>query len=370
MISLSLRILREFIYTYAVKIDIKKVIDYAHVSFMNFDDKIYRQKRFGATMIEQLKNLSKVVDVVGTFGSPNVRYLLKSSIEEDAMILYRGSTNECKVLVPFNAKKIVEHIVPKNCVIVYYSYDTINSYGYVLCRNFRDIALSVIKSFAKQGEDIGVPLLYIDAALYSILLKYWRIKDISKDIRIIKSKKNDEELNTLINIHNSVKYSLNYCKNEAPDLLNCLSSCLHSKHYGVYLEALSKSDNLITLRVLIKKDILIVSYRWSLPLSKEAEDIITNINNTIEGISKNFYPRKCGDLIKNIGIQLHNQGIKASINICGIGTEECEYPTTYECLYEDAVLSDGMSLKIEVAVNENMYIPKILVIKGKKIEVY
>ncbi|MEM2296807.1 MAG: hypothetical protein QW775_01960 [Ignisphaera sp.] len=321
-------------------------------------------------MIEQLKTLSEVVDVVATFGAPNVRYLLKSSIEEDSMILYRGSTNECKVLVPFNAKKIVEHIVPKNCVIVYYSYDTINSYGYVLGRNFRDIALSVIKSFTKQGEDIGIPLLYIDASLYSILVKYWRIKDITKDIRIIRSKKNDEDLNTLINIHNSVKQLLNYCMSEVHNLLNCLSSQLYPKRYGIYLETLSKLDNLITLRLLIKKDILIVSYRWSLPLSKEAEDIITRINNTIESKSRNFYSRKCADLIKNIRIQLHNQGIKVSVNICGIGTEECEYPTTYECIYEDAVLNDGMSLKIEVVVNENMYIPKIFVIKGKKIEVY
>lgn len=322
-------------------------------------------------MIEYLKSLSQVVDVVAIFGAPNIHYLLKSKIDGNAMILYRGSTNECKILIPLNVKKFVEGVVPRNCIVVGYSYDAINMHGYVLGRSFQDIALGVIKSLAKKDEDIGVPLLYIDASSYSTLLRYWRVKDISRDIRIIRSKKSSDELNALIEVHKLVKHSLDYCKNETQNLLNCIFDELHPKLCGIYLETLVKLDNLVTLRLAVRKGIFIVNYRWSLPLSKEAEDLVTHIDNTLENTLKKHHSRKCADLIKNIKAQLQQQNIKAFfVNICGIGTEECEYPSICECLYEDTVLHDGMTINIEVVVNENMYIPKFLVIRDKKIEVY
>ncbi|MEM3980346.1 MAG: hypothetical protein QXF79_03715, partial [Ignisphaera sp.] len=244
-------------------------------------------------MIEYLRSLSQIVDVVAIFGEPNINYLLKSNIEGNAMILYKGSTNECKILIPLSAKEFVKGVIPKDCIVVSYSYDTINAHGYVLGRSFQDVALGVIKSLAEKNEYVGVPLLYINASLYSTLLRYWKVKDISKDIRIVRSKKSNDELSTLIDVHNLIKHSLDQCKNETQNLLNCIFGKLHPKLCGIYLETLVKLENLVTLRLAVRKGVFIANYRWSLPLSRETEDAVTRVNNILENTIKKIHPRKC-----------------------------------------------------------------------------
>jgi len=323
-------------------------------------------------LIETLRSLSKTLDVVVVMGKPNISYMLGVYLEGDSMIVYRGSTDECRLLIPENMKNAVARAIPENCKMLAYSYSSLPSQGYILGRSFSEVAIGVIKALAKQGETIGIPLAYVDAATYLALARFWSIRDISKDLRIARSKKRPGEIDTIIRIHNLVKDAIAQCRNTgtARDIAKCLLLRLAESLDIVSVEPLGATRGMPSFRLRARYGIFVISYRWSIAVDPLLENTVTNTDSGLGKAMESLRSRSCIDLVKLVKTQLQRLGVKASIDICGVDTEECGYPSTAECLYEGAVLQNGMVLRLEATVNESIYIPKLVVVKDNNVEVY
>lgn len=321
-------------------------------------------------MLNILKDLTKAVDVVIVVGPPNIRSLLGVDVEDDAAIIYRGSTNECKIIASVSAKKYVEQVAPRECTIIAYSYDAHPIHGYALGKDFRNIVLGTLKSIARYSEYIGVPITYVDALMYSTLSKLWKIVDISRSVRVIRAKKKCDELDMFINVHGMIKKVLDECRKLGQHILDDCFMKLLAMFDGVYIEPLATTRNTYSLHLKAKKGIYRFSYRLAIPLDKDAENLISNINSNLEKVLKSYYTKQCVNLIKTIKTHVQYHATRVSLEVCGIGTEYCEYPTTSECLYEEVYFTNGMAIKIEVGANEIVFIPKLIVIKDSKVEVY
>lgn len=320
-------------------------------------------------MLDILKNLVKIVDTVVVVGEPNTRFLLRIGLGE-AAVVYRGSTEDCKVVAPLRDSKKVEKILPSSCTPIWYSYDVQQVHGYVIARSMTDVLIGVLKSVVKQGEDIGIPLIYTDPLTFLALSRYWKVRDLSNDLRILRSKKNEEVVKDLVNMHTFVKDVVTRCRADAQDVVSCLMKNFEQFFDRIEFRFLTKTSDVIALQLTVDKQPYILSYRWSIPLGKQAEEMILRVDEVLEKAVQNYSPRFCLDLVKHIKNQVQRQGLKVSIDLCGVGTELCEYPLLNECLYEDVVVEDGMVMKIETVVNEAIYVPKILFIRNKKVEVH
>lgn len=322
-------------------------------------------------MLNTLKDLANVVDVVVVVGAPNIRYFLGVDVEDNAVIIYRGSTSECKVVVPVNTRKHVEQVASRVCTVIAYSYDVYPDHGYVLGRDFYTIVLSTLKTVAMRDEGIGVPIAYADALLYSALSRFWKITDISRNIRITRAKKKHDELNMFIDVHNMIKRTTDNQHKKGQQVVEEYLKRLSTNFDGIYIEPLISTENYYSLRLGIKRGIYRFSYRLTIPLSEDSKNLISNMSNGLENVLKDRYINPCASLVKSIKTQMRYGTTKVShVEICGIGTEHCEYPTTSECLYEDTYLTDGMAVKIEVAIDGTVFIPKLVVIRNGKAEVY
>lgn len=320
-------------------------------------------------MFDVLKELAKSIDTVVVVGIPNLKFFLKIGLGGMA-IVYRGSTDECKIVLPFKEFKIIEKLLPRKCEIVMYSYDAYQLHGYVIARNFNEVLQGVLKTITKIGEEIGVPLYYMDSTMYLTLSKFWKLRDISKDIRILRSKKNTDIIKDLIEIHNAIKEFVERCKDEGIEVVKCLLANAIDVFDDIGFNLMTKSKDLITLKLTFNKTPYTLDYTWSIALSKQIVDIIQSVDQLLSKNFGNYYSKLCSDLVKAIKMQLQHKSLKAWIDICGVGTEPCEYPSLSECLYESIVIDDGMVLKIETIVNESIYVPKLFVVKNKNIEVY
>lgn len=339
-----------------------------------------RTNRFswGIQMFNILKELTKTIDTVIVLGAQNIRYILKTDLEGDAVIAYRdrNGINECRILLPVDLGKRVEHGIPKECIVVRYSYDIVSDDGYVIGRTFRDIAIGFLKSFIKPGEEIGIPFAYTDAAIFTALSRFWRLRDISRELRVFRAKKTLEDLNTINEIHIHVRKVLDKIVDVDRDVdgylvaNECFKELIRSAD-GVYVEPFYVSKDMISIRLSVKKGMFRIGYRWSIPLEKAVKNRVANISNVIEKVvrSISFKPR-CLELVRTIRSYLRDLGLtKVKVEVCGIGTEECEYPSTSDCLYDDVDLVDGMAIKTEVILDNLIYLPKLLIIKDGRIEV-
>lgn len=323
-------------------------------------------------LIEVLRALAGEGNVA-ILGRPNIRYLVRHSIEGDSAVVYRSDTDECKVLVPLRELGLISSAVSKECALVGYSYNILSAHSYVLGRSFKDILIGFVKSFIRQGEELSIPFMYTDGQTLTTLSKYWALKDITRDIRVVRSKKSYSELEDLVSLQNTVKNSIKGVGHiDLQSLLLEVLRSLTAKVSGIYIRTLQVSENFVTLYIQVEKGIYSIGYRWSIPLSSEAERVVSTVDNVLERLPKDMgYGYRCADLVKLVksGLAMLNPKV-ISVDVCGLGVEECEYPSTAECLYDNVALEDGMVLKIEVELDRGIYIPKVFVFREGKIEVY
>jgi hypothetical protein len=320
-------------------------------------------------MLELLRELTKSVDTIVILGSPNLRFFFKLGLDEGAVI-YRGSTDECRIVIPIRVSKDFEKFLPSRCEVVKYSYDSYPLHSYVITKSFSNTLIGVLKSFAKPGEELGVPLNYVDTPTYLALSKFWRLRDLSKDIRVLRYRKEDTMVRELIELYNIIKKIVEMCRSEGLEVERCiLVKALDIFNY-VGLGLLNRSSDFVTFRITLDKPPYILNYRWTIALSKKVEDVVKNIGDHVEKVSKNYYSKPCLDLVRNLKSQLQRQGYRVWVDICGVGTEFCEYPSLSECLYENVVIDSGAVVQLEVVVDETIYVPKLIVVRNRDIEVY
>lgn len=324
-------------------------------------------------MLDILQTLAKSTDVVIILGAPNIRYTLRIDLDSDAVVAYRGTTNECRILVPIDAKEYVRQYIPSKCILIAYSYSVVPTQDYVIGRSFGEIVLGFLKSFVKPYEEVGVPFAYITAPLFLVLSKYWKPKDITRELRIIRSRKTSEDLDTIIKMHTTVKKTVNeICVDGYQVAIDKCFKELTNVVSGIYIELMHISKGFASLYMRFKKGILRFSYRWSVPLEKNVEKLVNSVNNAVERSAKDIMiGSRCLDVVRLVRSYSQAYGIEGiEIDVCGIGTEECEYPSIPECIYEDTIMENNMVMKIEMAISKAVYIPKLFVIKDNMVEVY
>lgn len=324
---------------------------------------------------ELLKLLAVDIDSVVIVGAPNIRFVTRIDLDKDNVVIaYRKDIDECKILLPLNVREKLNKLISKECGIVYYSYDVIEKEGYVIGRSFDEILIGFLKSFIKPRTMLGIPFKYIDLLLASLLHKYWNLKDITKQIASIKMIKNHEDLTTITTIFklfSDILKKLRETKNS--DLI-----AEYVKHVikivdAVYVEPLVISSDVISLHTYLKKNIHRFSFNTSIPLNEDVEKMVNDVDNSIRKIIEIIHiGTKCSDFYRAMKINLEKfSKLSLDIDICGVGTEVCEYPSLSNFLYDDTcVLQNGMAIKIEIKLKRTIYVAKFIAIRENKIEVF
>ncbi|MEM4553277.1 MAG: hypothetical protein QXI86_03480 [Ignisphaera sp.] len=319
--------------------------------------------------IELLKSLANATnsDSIMIIGTPNVCFIARVDIDRDNIVIaYKRTTDECKMLVPIDAKEKLPISLQGKCSIVYYSFDLREREGYVIGRNFEEILIGFLKSFIEPNTEIGVPFRYIDSALAQILHKYWKIKDITKSLISIRAKKSYEDLENIAEIFRFILKILR----ELRELQNHNIIEEYFKHVAkivnaIYIEPLAISKDFVSIYTYIKKGIYRLSFKVSIPLSEDVKRIIEITDDILEKLLKNVITgSKCSDVYRNIVSRLDMySGKNVYIDVCGVGTEVCEYPSLSDFLYGDCTLDSGMALVINVVLRKLIYLPKLIIVK-------
>lgn len=333
--------------------------------------RLTERSSLGTYMFEILNILARDIDNIIILGEPNIRFILRLDIDNNIVIGYKSGTRECKILVPINAKEYLEKHIPKECTIVAYSYTISPDYDYIIGKTFSDILIGFLKSFVKPSEKIGIPIRYSDTYTVLALSKYWNIKDLSKELRLLRSRKNNRDITLLRELHSMVKGIITEVSKEDINTIaeKCFERLINIVN-GVYIEILHTLKSFISMYLYIKKDIYRISYKWSIPLNKEANDLVHNVDNGINKVAKDIGIKPyCRNLVKTIKSYI-SFSEPLDIEICGIGTEECEYPSISECVYNDIILENGMALKVEISLGKKIFLPKLLIFKDDLVEVY
>ncbi len=283
----------------------------------------------------------------------DIEYLVEKPSLKGFAMLVDLDTEKCYLLQP------LENTVTIGCAkIVRYSLRPVDtSITYVVAEDFRSALLSFVKGFVEPGSTIALRYDKTPASIYALLSQLWKVIDVSRELNKFRTRKPEQ---TLSSIERAALQALeivqrvDLCKD-----VNCVADVIASAiTRGVTLDLSSSyiysNGSRALLRIVVTEHglfrgaasttILFEDQRTH-TIRTKLENALTQIINTVTSGTP------CISLVEKLENAVRAQGFtNPHIEICGLGTSFCEYPTLSDVLSEDCVLDSGLALYVEIGV--------------------
>jgi len=299
-------------------------------------------------LISKLRGVAQYI----LFTDPkDIEYLTEIPHLNGYSLLVNVDTKECYVLQPLRSNILL------NCSrSIRYSYLPIASdTTYIISENYESALLSFIKGFVEPGTTIALRLSSITAPLYIALTQLWKIVDISRELNMFRAYKPRHlwqmTENAALKAFDIVK------KAEACRDHECIvSTIVRAATWETELDYSScymrREHDLTILRIVtVEKGLMrgaactTISFgNSSMALYKRKLEMA--LISAAKGLSLDM---PCVALIERLEKILNAYGVQnAYVEICGLGTAFCEYPTTSDAMSEDCLLKSGLTLYVEI----------------------
>ena len=307
--------------------------------------------------------------------SKDIEYLTEMPHLNGYVLLVNVDTEECYALQPLRSS------ISLDCSkSVRYSYLPVASNTtYIISENFESALLSFIKGFVEPGATIALRLNNINASLYTALTQLWKLVDISKELNMFRAYKPIHLLqlteNAALKAFNIVKRA-EMCKDLECVMMAFVRAAIQEAELDYSSCYMRREDDLIILRIVTVERGLMrgaacttISFENS-SIAQYKHRLEMALTSAVKGLVLDM---PCASLIERLEKVLDTYGIRDTyIEICGLGTAFCEYPTTSDIMSEDCLLKSGLTLYVEIGgfvERKRVVIGRTLIVKEEGITV-
>ncbi len=283
----------------------------------------------------------------------DIEYLVEKPGLEGFAMLVDLDTEECYLLQPLENAETID------CAkIMKYSLRPVDtSMTYIAVEDFRNALLSFVKGFVEPGSTVALRYDKTPTSIYVALSQLWKVIDVSRELNKFRARKPEHALNSIERAALQaleVTQRIDLCRD-----LDCVATVIASViARGITLDLSScyiRSDgSKALLRIVVAEHKLFRGAASTTVLfeNKHTSTIRTKLENTlIQVVNTVTSGTPCISLVERLENAIRAQGFSnPHIEICGLGTSFCEYPTLNDVMTEDCVLDSGSALYIEIGV--------------------
>ena len=282
----------------------------------------------------------------------DIEYLVgKPGLERSAMLI-NLNTEECYFLQPLENAETVD------CTkIVKYSLRPLEaSVTYLAVEDYKSALLSFVKGFVEPGSTIALRYDRTPTTIYATLSQLWKVIDVSRELNKFRARKPEHALNSIEKAALrafEVVQRIHLCSD--PDCVATAMANVIARETTLDLPScyIYSDENRATLRIVVAEHQL---YRGAASTTvffkkQHASALRAKIENILVQIVNTVTPgTSCVSLVERLENTMRTHGFSnPHIEICGLGTSFCEYPTLDDVLSEDCVLDSGTALYIAVS---------------------
>ncbi len=285
--------------------------------------------------------------------SSDIEYLVEKPSLEGFAMLIDLETEECYLLQPLRSPETID------CAkIVKYSLrpeDT--SATYIAVENFKNALLSFVKGFVEPKSTIALRYDRTPTSIYATLSQLWKVIDVSRELNRFRARKPEHVLSS---IESAALRAIEVIRRiDACRDLDCVATVIASViASGIMLDLPScyirSDENKTSLRIVVAERQLFRGAASTTILfgNHHADAIRAKLESTLIQVMNTVTPgTPCISLVERLENAVRALGFSnPRVEICGLGTSFCEYPTLSDMLAEDCVLDSGLALYIEVGL--------------------
>jgi len=305
----------------------------------------------------------------------DIEYLTEIPYLNGYSLLVNVDTKECYVLQPLRSN------ISLNCSrSIRYSYLPIASdVTYIISENYENALLSFVKGFVEPGAAIALRLSSITAPLYIALTQLWKIVDISRELNMFRAYK-PRHLWQMVESAALKAFDIVKKAEMCGDPECVVSTVVQAATWKTELDYSSccvrKEHDLTILRIVtIEKGLMrgaactTISFEDS-SMTQYKRKLEMALTSAAKGLPLDA---PCVTLIERLEKILNAYGVRdAYVEICGLGTAFCEYPTTSDAMSESCLLKSGLTLYVEIEgfiERKRIVIGRTLIVKERGITV-
>ena len=307
--------------------------------------------RLRSNIAQLLSKLKGVAHYLLLTDPKDIEYLAETPHLNGYVLLVNVDTEECYVLQPLRSSVLLD--CSKS---IRYSYLPVSSdTTYMISENFASALLSFVKGFVEPGATIALRLDNISAPLYMDLTQLWKLVDISRDLNMFRAYKpihlRQLAEKAALKAFDIIK-RIETCKDLECAVATFARSTLHEAELDYPSCYMRREGDLIILRIVTVEKGLIrgaasttISFENG-SIAQYKHRLEMALASAVKGL---MLDTPCVSLIERLEKVLSTYRVQDThVEICGLGTAFCEYPTLSDVVSEDCLLKSGLTLYVEI----------------------